>query len=334
MGYEKHIFDKAEEELNQRRMSAENEFKRKNSEIEQKCPEVIEINKQLARTSIELSKLIVKGNSESFNENFNKIKENNIQAQQMIKNLLNLYGYPEDYLYVKYKCPICNDRGYLPSGERCSCFYELLNKYSAQELNKSANMPLCDFGHFSLKYYEEKFEQNGLDCYRKMSDNLHFCKKYAECFSQSSESLFLIGKTGVGKTHLSLSIAKVVIEKGFTVAYGSVLNYLRFIEKEHFGRSESNNKDTLQTLINIDLLVLDDLGSEFQTGFYESVLYNIINSRLNMGLPTIISSNLSTNELQSRYNDRIISRIFGLYNIILCVGQDIRQIKRLSGENY
>lgn len=331
MSYDKLIFEKAEKELIRRRMSSERTYQQHLEEIKQKCPEIIEIHNQLARTSIELSKLII-GNSENFEENLNKIKENNIQAQNMIRSLLKQNSYPEDYLNVKYYCSKCNDRGYCDNGEKCTCYYDLLNKYSAEELNKNANMPLCDFGHFSLKYYEGKYDDTGLDCFRKMSENLNFCKQYSYGFTKNSESLFLIGKTGVGKSHLSLSIAKVVIDKGYTVAYGSVLNYLRIIEKEHFGRSEANNNDTLQLLINIDLLVLDDLGSEFQTGFYESVIYNIINTRINLGLPTIISSNLTTDELQKRYNDRIISRIFGLYSIILCVGEDIRQIKRLSGE--
>ena len=136
----------------------------------------------------------------------------------------------------------------------------------------------------------------------------------------------------MGKTHISLSIAKKVTELGYTVAYGSLLNYLSIIEKEHFRRSENSNTDTMQVLINTDLLILDDLGSEFKSGFYESAIYNIINSRINLGLPTIISSNLSTAELQKNYNDRIISRIFGVFTTLMFVGEDIRQIKRLRGE--
>ncbi len=111
-----------------------------------------------------------------------------------------------------------------------------------------------------------------------------------------------------------------------------MLNYLRIIEKEHFGRSENPETDTLQILIAADLLILDDLGSEFRTSFYESVIYNIINSRINLGLPTIISSNLSVSELQKNYNDRIISRLFSVYRILPFVGEDIRQIKRLNEE--
>jgi DNA replication protein DnaC len=330
MGYEKHIYERAEAELSLRRLKAESEQQRHIHEIEEKFPEIIEINRKLAETSIELSKLII-SKEKNFNESFNKIMESNLQGQELIKNILREGNYPGDYLEAKYSCPICYDKGYTSAGIRCQCFNELLNKFSAEELNKNANLPLCDFKHFSLSYYKGKTDK-GIDCYKKMSEIFDFCKLYANTFNKNSESLFFLGKTGVGKTHLSLSIAKAVAEKGFNVAYGSIMNYLRNIEKEHFGRTANVNTDTLQVLINADLLVLDDLGSEFQTSFYESAVYNLLNSRLNMGLPTIISSNLTTDELQKRYNDRIISRIFGLYNIILCVGEDIRQIKRLKGE--
>ena len=104
------------------------------------------------------------------------------------------------------------------------------------------------------------------------------------------------------------------------------------IEKEHFDRAANSGSDTLKILINADLLILDDLGSEFQTNFNESALYNILNSRINRGLPTIISSNLSGKDLQQKYNDRIVSRLLSVYKLLLFVGQDIRQLKRLQNK--
>jgi DNA replication protein DnaC len=248
----------------------------------------------------------------------------------MAADMLTAAGYDENYLDVKYYCPICSDKGFV-NGERCKCFTGLLNKYAIEKLNESANMPQCDFEHFSLEYYKGRKGANGGDCYEQMARVYNYCKKYAETFSTNSESIFMYGKTGVGKTHLSLSIAKYAAEKGYTVAYGSLINYLSTIEREHFGKvSEAENNDTMNLLINTELLVLDDLGSEFYTGFYESATYNIINSRINLGLPTIINTNLTTEELQKKYNDRIISRIFGVFNTLYFSGEDIRQIKRLN----
>ena len=110
------------------------------------------------------------------------------------------------------------------------------------------------------------------------------------------------------------------------------MNYMRIIEKEHFGRSANAETDTLQLLINTDLLVLDDLGSEFQTSFSETTLYNILNSRINLGLPTIISRNLSGKDLHQKYNDRIVSRLLSVYKLLLFVGHDIRQLTRLQNK--
>lgn len=330
MAYDKRLYEKAENEIKNRRLRAESALNVRIEETERRIPEIAEIRRQLADTSVELSKLIIK-KSGDFRSNFNKIRDRNLQGQEMIRSLLKKNGLPENYLEAEYSCDICRDTGY-SGGERCSCFTDALNRLAVERLNGEANMPECDFEHFSLAYYEGRTDANGTDCRKKMEENYNFCKEYANSFSRNSSSLFLLGKTGVGKTHLSLAIAKRVTERGFTAAYGSLLNYLRIIEKEHFSRSESYETDTLQTLINADLLVLDDLGSEFKTGFYESALYNIINSRINLGLPTIISSNLSVTELQKNYNDRIISRIFGMFTTLMFVGEDVRQIKRLKGE--
>lgn len=330
MSYDRYIYEKAEAELSKRRYNAETEQELRIKEIEEKIPEIREINIQLSQTVVELSKLII-SRSPDFEKAFDKIKENNLHAQKMVNQLLTSNGYPEDYLETHYRCEKCNDKGYI-EGQKCDCFLRLLNKYAVEKLNETANMPDCDFEHFSLDFYEGKII-NGMDCREKMTSIYNYCVDYAKRFTPASDSLFLYGKTGVGKTHLSLSIAKAVAGKGFTVAYGSIINYLNIIEKEHFGRAESSESDTMSLLINTELLVLDDLGSEFSTSFYESVIYNIINSRINMGLPTIINTNLSTEELQKKYNDRIISRIFGMYTTLWLTGEDIRQIKRLKNKN-
>ncbi len=330
MAYDKRFYEQAENEIKQRRLRSESALNARIRETEKLIPEIAEINSQLSSVSIELTKLILRRDKD-FKKNFDKIREQNLQGQDMIKALLKSKGLPENYLEPSYYCNVCRDTGYV-NGERCQCFKKLLNKLAVDSLNEKANMPECDFEHFSLSYYDGKTDAGGMDCRRKMEENLNFCMEYAGSFSENSPSLLFIGKTGLGKTHLSLSIAKKAAEQGYTVAYGSLLNYLHIIEKEHFGRAEDHETDTMQTLIGADLLILDDLGSEFRTSFYESALYNIINSRINSGVPTIISTNLSADELQKNYNDRIISRIFGVFTALMFVGEDIRTIKRLRGE--
>lgn len=331
MSYDRQTYEKAESVINSRRLSSQSENERRQKEIEIKIPEIREINSQLSRTIVDISKLIISKKT-NIKESLAEIKEKNLQAQRLVESLLTANGYPADYLKPKYYCKKCQDRGYTEYG-RCDCLLNLLKKYSIEKLNEQANLPDCDFNHFSLEYYRGKKDADGDDCFEIMKSIYEFCKNYAESFSLKSESLLMYGKTGVGKTHLSLSIAKAVAERGFNAAYGSIVNLLTIIEREHFGKvSEEENMDTVNLLINADLLVLDDLGAEFSSQFYESVTYNIINSRINLGLPTIISTNFTAAELQKKYNERIISRIFGEFSTLYLVGEDIRQVKRLNGE--
>ncbi len=331
MSYDRQTYEKAEAVISSRRLAAQDENNRRIKEIEERIPEIREINSQLAHTIVDISKMILTKKADT-TKCLEDIKEKNLQAQNLITELLTANGYPADYLKTKFYCEKCEDKGYVSDG-RCTCLLNLLKKYSIDRLNGQANLPDCDFNHFSLEYYRGKKDEDGNDCLDKMSRIYDFCREYSDNFSIKRPSLLMYGKTGVGKTHLSLSIAKEVAGKGFNAAYGSIVNLLTIIEREHFGKiPEDENMDTVNLLINADLLVLDDLGAEFSSQFYESVTYNIINSRINLGLPTIISTNLTAAELQKKYNERIISRLFGEFSALYLVGEDIRQIKRLNGE--
>ena len=136
----------------------------------------------------------------------------------------------------------------------------------------------------------------------------------------------MLGNTGLGKTHLSLSIANEVLSKGYSVIYDSIINILHKIENEHFGRDKTN--DTLSLINETELLILDDLGTEYSSSFYVSTIYNIINTRLNASKSTIISTNLSLAEIGDRYDERIVSRITTMYNCMTFAGNDVRYQKK------
>lgn len=329
MIYSKEVFSKAENEIGRRHVRALADFEKRQKIIEDNAPEIAEVNRRLINTSIEISKIIM-NKSVDITSALEKIKEENIKGQQLIRVLLDDFGYGEDYLDINYSCKKCNDTGYV-NGIRCDCFNELLKAYSVMDINKNSNIKLADFKDFHLDYYpDEKDKTTGINPKLKMATNLNACKEYVKNFPNNSASLFFSGKTGLGKTFLTSAIAKELLQKGYNVAFDSIQNYLRAIENEHFGRSL--NTDTLQTLLCADLVILDDLGSEFCSPFYTSALYNIINTRLNKGVPTIISSNLSLDELQKRYDDRIISRLTGMFTWMIFLGKDIRHIKALQNK--
>lgn len=324
MRYTTSAYDKASDELSQRRRQAEELHRRRIAEVESKCPEIIRVNNKLANVKSELYNAINSG-TEGLSERIEKIRKENLKAQETLKEFLKAYDYAENYLSVPYTCNKCDDTGF-KDGIRCECFEDLLRKYSVNELRDTCRVKLNDFSEFDLSFYSE--HGSGRKSERDiMSNVLSYCKEYAKKFDKTSDSLLLIGNTGLGKTLLSSAIAQEVINSGFSVAYDSISNFLRIIEDEHFGRSQGS---TMELLLSADLVILDDLGSEFSTPFNASTLYEIINSRINYGLPTIVSTNFSMKELNEHYNERIFSRLTGLFIPVQFVGKDIRLQKKMK----
>ena len=308
------IYDKAMSVLVNRRARAVSENDMHIQEINSKIPQIHEINDVLFNTGKELIQIISEGNSADTQNKINQLRRNNLQAQEMSRKLLAANGYPEDYLEIHYTCDMCNDTGYC-DGSYCDCLKKLCGRIAADELNKNAHLNLSDFDTFSLSYY------NG-DDYFNMQKILEFTKQYAETFNGNSNSIFMFGKTGLGKTHLSLAIANRVLDKGYSVIYDSAINILRNIEREHFSREHSS--DMIDLVMNTDLLILDDLGTEYETPFYNATIYNIINSRLNSGKATIISTNLDLAGIKRRYDERVVSRIISVYTCLAFKGEDVR----------
>lgn len=315
-----------------RRTSAELTAEQHKKEIAFKSPEYRIIEEELAKTGHEIIAAfsLPSGKAEKC---LDEIRKKNEALRNEQKKLLKLLNFPEDYLDIKYTCEKCNDTGFYEERDDikgvsygtklCSCHLDLLKKLSFEQMSKSTPLELCSFEDFDLNYYS-KTKKDGVSPYSVMKDVYSHCIKYAENFDLDSVSLYFYGRTGLGKTHLSLSIANEVIKKGYSVIYGSLINFLNKIEREKFGRADT--ADTENMLIDADLLILDDLGAEFSTSLTSSVIYNIINSRICRGVPTIISSNLSLTELRDRYPESVASRIIGTYATVNFLGDDIRQI--------
>ncbi|MCH5323915.1 MAG: ATP-binding protein [Eubacterium sp.] len=326
MSYPSAYYDEAQRVIDKRRFDNSLEENRRAQEINDKLPAAAELVEQLAGTIDKLAKIIL-DRDENVAQRVEKLKEENLSMQDKLAELLTKNGYPADYLDEIYTCQKCKDTGIGENG-RCECFHELLRQIAAKKLSESLPIGLSTFDSFELKYYSDIKDPKlgGLSPRNIMEQNLRSCEKYAENFHLPYESVFMSGGTGLGKTHLSLAIAKKVIEKEYSVVYGSVPDLLRRIETAHFDRRE-DDADVIFTVKECDLLVLDDLGAEFSTQFYISTLYDIINTRLNFGRPTIVSTNLTSEELVQRYTDRIASRLLSMKRMLF-VGSDIRVSKR------
>lgn len=228
---------------------------------------------------------------------------------------------------LEYACSLCEDTGHLPNGRLCDCIKALAKKIFTERL--SAEMPLadCSFDNFDLSYYPDSAE-NGQNPRKRMAAILKMCRAYVEEFSpKSSPNLLFMGETGLGKTHLTLSIVSGVIDKDYNVIYGSAFNLFSQVSQEHFG---GGGRESYNAMLNCDLLVIDDLGTEFNSAFVQTTLYGLVNTRLLSKRPTVINTNLSMAEIEERYTDRIASRLIGSYTAKRFVGSDVRQKRAME----
>lgn len=319
MAYSKETYKKAEQELAERRRRALAEREEHHRIAVAAVPEILETEEKMSSAGLATIKALGMG-ADDAKEYIRKLSEINLAAQTQRSLLLKKAGFPENWLNVRYSCKKCEDKGFV-NGIMCDCFKELLKSLEYEKLCSNLPVNNCRFDNFKLDYYPEGV---GTSPRRRMESVLDFCKTYAAEFSQKSSSLLLYGHTGLGKTHLSLAIAGKVVEAGHGVIYSSAQNLFNKLEKEKFGRSDGN---TEENILGCDLLIIDDLGAEFTTQFTVSALYNIVNSRELEGKPTIISTNLTPEQLLSTYSERIASRILNNYTLLRFDGTDIRQIK-------
>ncbi|MBQ8202936.1 MAG: ATP-binding protein [Clostridia bacterium] len=223
---------------------------------------------------------------------------------------------------AEFSCQLCKDTGYI-DGKVCSCIKDAAKKLLIKSLSEELPLEECRFERFDLKYYPDEDTPAG-NPRRRMETLLKLCKDYAESFSPSSPSLLFMGDAGLGKTHLSLSIVYELLSRGFDVIYGSAYNLLSAMENDHF---QNRTNESFSAAVTCDLLVIDDLGSEFVSPYIQSMFYNVINTRLLANRPTIINTNLNMKEIEQRYSARISSRFIGGYTAKKFIGNDIRQIK-------
>lgn len=228
---------------------------------------------------------------------------------------------------IEYECLLCKDSGYV-SGKICDCIKKEAALVMAQELSREMPLADCRFDNFDLKYYSDKSDADGANPRRRMTAILKVCREYVIGFSpETAKNLLFMGDAGLGKTHLTLAMVSAVIEKGYLPVYGSAENLFSVIEAEKFS---GEGRGSYEAILNCDLLVIDDLGAEMATAFTKSVLYNLVNTRMLSRKPTIINTNLTMKEIESRYTARIASRFIGNYEAYKFLGKDIRQQKRIE----
>lgn len=256
------------------------------------------------------------------------IRDENLDLQRQRAELLLSMGYPMDYLEEKAACDKCNDSGFC--GDKvCTCLQRYYNAQQKRELSQLLDLGNQSFDTFSLDWYPTRVnERIGRSPREHMEQVFEVCSNFSRHFEKTGGNLLLTGATGTGKTFLSACIAREVTERGFSVVYDTAASIFRVMENEYFHRGEEDQSEAVERFLRCDLLIMDDLGTELTTAFVQSALYRIVNTRLTAGKSTVISTNLSPDELSERYTAQIFSRIEGEYEILPCLGDDIRLLKR------
>lgn len=320
MAYAKEIYEAVDRILEDRRLTAQQRAAELHTRM-RRDPRVCECEMVMAGSVRRLAQVILARGSEAQIE---AIKQENLQAQAQIAQLMREAGETATDFEPQYTCKVCEDTGFV-NGRSCTCRTALLREAAAQKLRRLTGMKPCSFEELDMSFYSDAYDEElGCSPREHMQSIIEYCRWYVDGFHTGRPSLLLMGGTGTGKTHLSLAIAAGACEQEANVIYGSVQSLLHVLESEHFGRAQG---DTERTLIDCDLLILDDLGTEFSSPFYTSALYALINGRMLAGRPTIISTNLDADAIERHYGEQIASRLIGTYEPLLCVGNDVRQQK-------
>ena len=323
MGYSKEIVARARAILAQKRADRESENASRQREIYRQVPRIRELDIQLPVNMAQAAQAVFAQGADA-REAMDRAREENQALQAERKGLLQAV-FPLDWQEEIPGCPHCSDTGYIGS-TMCQCLKELCAQEQKKELG-AAFRGNERFETFRLDYYPDTvLPQVKTSPRALMERNLKHCREYARFFSQGAGNLLLSGTTGLGKTHLALSIGAAVGEQGYSVCYETAMSLFTKLERARFTHSEEALLQS-EKFETCDLLIIDDLGTEMPGQFVTAALYGLLNQRLLEGKPMVITTNLTVDETAKRYSPQIASRLYGEFSRLTFLGNDIRVLK-------
>lgn len=297
--------------------------------VYQKAPQILAIDQEVALTGIRIAQLVLK-TPEQQQALIAGMHQEMHQLQEEKKKILAAIGVKESYLQPAWQCKKCEDTGFV-DGKYCSCFHQKLIQKAYGQSNLKQVLKYENFDCFDLDFYPgEIVEEEGISPRENIQHILSASINFSQNFKRTGQNLLFYGPTGVGKTFLCHCIAKEVLESEYTVFYITAGELFKQIEKERFSRKSQDMDfaDCVSELLDVDLFILDDLGSEFSTILTSSEFFHIINSRILSQKAVVISTNLSPENMRKQYSDRVVSRILGNYQLFKFFGDDIRVLKK------
>ncbi|HKM03298.1 MAG TPA: ATP-binding protein [Lachnospiraceae bacterium] len=286
-------------------------------EVYKKTPSYKDLEDAISSISVSQGRKLLAGDEDALPEL--KIMIHELKEQKHLT--LIKAGFSKDYLTPVYDCSLCKDTGYI-NGKKCLCFKQAIINLLYEQSNIRELLQTDNFSTLSFEYYQG----DDLDKFKNAVDT---CKNFVKNFNSDYHNLFFYGTVGTGKSFLSGCIAKELIEKGNVVIYFSSTALFEVLSKHTFDfKAKEELSHLLEDLYHCDLLIIDDLGTELTNAFVASQLFSCLNERHIRKNATIISTNLSLEELSDRYSDRIFSRITSHYEVCKLSGPDIRMYKK------
>ncbi|MEK6263277.1 MAG: ATP-binding protein [Clostridium sp.] len=307
------------------RLKEEDNFRNRKTHIEKTHPEIIELDKKIGRLCIELSISAMKSINDR-DEYLHTLREKIMDLRMKKSELLVSNGFDMDYLNLHFECNKCKDTGFIGNA-KCSCFKQKVIDvyYTGSELKNM--LKTNNFDNFKLDFYPSKKSDLESESPKKniekiLSKSMSFLKN----FDTSDENLLFYGGPGTGKTFLSHCITKELMDKGFFVVYRTAEELIKGLKDIRFNGDTSLE----EMLINCDLLIIDDLGTEQISDFTKMEMFNLLNTKLLKQKKMLVSTNLTLGNLANTYSERITSRLLGNFTACKFFCEDIRIKKNLS----
>lgn len=333
MSYDAAIVQRASARLARRKEIRERRRWDLEQQLYRRQPRLRELDRAIGGTMAELAGLAISGKPiQADGPEIADIRRRNLELQAQRAELLHTLGYEPDALDPTPACAKCGDSGWA-GAEMCTCLKELCAQEQMKALTALLNLTdEQNFDRLRLDVYSDQPWEGKRSPRENMKRVVTVCEGFARRFPDYPlHNLLLSGGTGLGKTFLSGCIAREVSGHGYSVVYDTAISLFSTFEAKKFSRDlgqERQARDDTRRYLNCDLLILDDLGSELTTPLAQSTLYEVVNSRLQGGKHTIISTNLSMEQIGARYTPQVVSRLAGAYQELTFYGDDIRRMRR------
>lgn len=315
------LYEEVNKKFNQLKEKKQNEYADRVNKVYMEIPEIKEIDNSVNAHVFEMFTKAARGeNCDEVVEEFsNKLR----QLKEKKNELLVENGFGPDYLNEIYNCKKCKDTG-LYKDKQCECYKKIVTETLLKYSNISAQMKNQTFSKFDINLYSDKANEEGIIPKKTMTGLLSKCKKFAKNLPKNGGNMIFYGGPGLGKTFMSSAIANEVIKYGTTVIYQTAGEIFAAIEDVRFGRGSEVQKRVYSQIYDVDLLIIDDLGTEYRNQISDAEFFRFLNARILNEKSTIISTNLSLEQLRKDYSERIFSRIIGSFEIFKFYGEDVR----------